>query len=83
MRSTVALVTLLLTLPAAAANNPTVSLTIHNPAFERPELEVPGGQKIELHVRNADAAASEFESAELHSEKVVPPGQEIVIRFGA
>jgi plastocyanin len=82
MRSTVALVTLLLTLPAAAADNQTASLTIRNRAFEPSELEVPAGQKIELHVRNADAAASEFESAELHREKVVPPGQEVVVYIG-
>ena len=83
MRLTVALGTLLLlALPAAAADNPTASLTIRNRAFEPSELEVPAGQKIELHVRNTDAAASEFESAELHREKVVPPGQEIVVYIG-
>ena len=43
---------------------------------------MPAGQKIELHVRNTDAAASEFESAELHREKVVPAGQEIVVFIG-
>ena len=73
---------LLLAWPAAAADNATASLTIRNRAFEPTELDVPAGQKIELHVRNADAAASEFESAELHREKVVPAGQEVVIFIG-
>ncbi len=72
---------LLLAWPAAAADT-TASLTIRNRAFDPPELEVPAGQKIELHVHNADAAASEFESAELHREKVVPAGKEVVVFIG-
>ncbi len=72
---------MLLAWPAAAADT-TASLTIRNRAFDPPELEVPAGQKIELHVHNADAAASEFESAELHREKVVPAGKEVVVFIG-
>ncbi len=68
--------------PAAAADTASASLTIRNRAFDPPELEVPAGQKIELHVHNTDAAASEFESAELHREKVVPAGKEIVVFIG-
>jgi len=81
MRPALVLLALLLASPAAA-DNQTASLTIRNRAFEPAELEVPAGQKIELHVRNADAAASEFESAELHREKVVPAGQEVVVFIG-
>jgi hypothetical protein len=82
MRSIILPLVALLSLPAAAADSPSASLTIRNRAFEPPELEVPAGQKIELHVHNADAAPSEFESATLHREKVVPPGQEVVIYVG-
>lgn len=82
MRSALVALALLLTWPAAAADTATASLTIRDRAFEPAELEVPAGQKIELHIRNADAAASEFESAELHREKVVPAGQEVVIFIG-
>jgi heme/copper-type cytochrome/quinol oxidase subunit 2 len=82
MRLAHVLLALLLAWPAAAADTPTASLTIRNRAFEPTELEVPAGQKIELHVRNADAAASEFESDELHREKVVPAGQEVVVFIG-
>jgi len=82
MRRSLVLLATLLAVPALAADPPTAALTIRNRAFEPPELQVPAGQKIELHVRNADAAAAEFESAELHREKVVPPGQEIVVYIG-
>jgi hypothetical protein len=43
---------------------------------------VPAGQKIELHVSNERAAASEFESNELHREKVVPAGQQVTVYVG-
>jgi hypothetical protein len=82
MRSILACLAFLLAWPAAAADTPTASLTIRNRAFEPAELQVPAGQRIELHVRNVDTAASEFESAELHREKLVPPGQEVVVFIG-
>jgi plastocyanin len=67
---------------AFAADTPTYSLTIQNRAFAPSELQVPAGQQIELHVKNADAAASEFESHTLHREKVVPAGKEVVVQLG-
>jgi heme/copper-type cytochrome/quinol oxidase subunit 2 len=82
MRPALLLLVLLLPWPAVAADTPTASLTIRNHAFDPAELEVPAGQKIELHVRNADSAAAEFESPTLHREKVVPAGQEVVIYVG-
>lgn len=82
MRAIPVLLALLVASPAAAADDATASLTIRNRAFEPPELTVTAGQKIELHVRNADAAASEFESETLHREKVVPAGQEVVVYIG-
>ena len=66
----------------AQAQNPTFSIAIHDNAFDPPELTVPAGQKIELHVTNERAAASEFESAELRREKVVTPGQQITVYVG-
>jgi len=82
MRSTTMILALLLAVPAAAADNQTASLTIRNRVFEPAELTVPAGQKIELHVRNADTAAAEFESESLHREKVVAAGQEVVVYIG-
>jgi heme/copper-type cytochrome/quinol oxidase subunit 2 len=77
-----ALLTFLFAASASAAETPTASLTIRNRAFEPTELSVPAGQKIELRVRNEDTAASEFESHELHREKIVPAGQEVVVYIG-
>ena len=66
----------------ALADNPVVSLSISNGRFEPHEVTVPAGQKIELHVHNADAKPVEFESAEMHREKVVLPGKDIVLYVG-
>jgi plastocyanin len=77
-----ALLTFLLATSAAVAETPTANLTIRNRVFEPKEVNVPAGQKIELRVRNDDTAAAEFESHELHREKVVPAGQEVVVNLG-
>jgi heme/copper-type cytochrome/quinol oxidase subunit 2 len=74
--------TALLLSPSVQAQNPTFSISIRDNAFEPPELTVPAGQKIELHITNERAAASEFESAELRREKVVTPGQQITVFVG-
>ncbi len=66
--------------PASAEDVP--HLTIRNHRFEPDRLEVPAGVKFKLMVKNADTSAEEFESSELHREKIVPPGQEIPILLG-
>ena len=77
-----ALLPLLAAGQARAADPPRFSLTIRNHQFEPTELDVPADTKIELHVRNADPTPSEFESAEMHREKVVTGGQEITVFIG-
>jgi plastocyanin len=58
------------------------TLTIRDHGFTPTELEVPAGQKITLTVKNLDPTAEEFESVELHREKVVAGGQEITVYIG-
>ena len=67
---------------AAAAEDATASLTIRNHQFEPAELAVPAGQKIVLQITNADPNPAEFESSELHREKVVTGGQQITVFIG-
>jgi hypothetical protein len=64
------------------AQEPTYSLTIHDTRFEPSTLNVKAGVKFKLVVRNARKVASEFESAELNREKVIPAGQSGVIYIG-
>lgn len=66
----------------ARADNPVFTLTISNHRFQPDELQVPSGQKIELHVVNKDKTAEEFESTDLHREKVIAGGSEITLYIG-
>ncbi len=68
--------------PPAEAAEATASLTMQNRAWNPGQIDVPAGQRIELHVKNMDAQASEFESETMHREKVVPAGQEVVVYVG-
>jgi Cupredoxin-like domain len=43
---------------------------------------VPAGQKIVLHVINRDSSAEEFESSDLHREKIVTGGARITVYLG-
>src|SRR5262249_32202375 len=66
----------------ARAEDPEFTLVIKNHQFTPAELQVPAGTKLKLVVRNEDPTPEEFESTELHREKVVPPGQQIVVIVG-
>jgi plastocyanin len=57
----------------------TLSLTIKDHKFEPAELHAPAGQPIEFRVKNLNTIVSEFESSDLHFEKIVPVGGEVVV----
>ena len=66
----------------AHADEPVFLLTIREHRFEPTELQIPAGTKVKLLIKNLDPTPEEFESAELHREKVVPPGQEVSVFIG-
>jgi len=68
--------------PSRGADDPSYTLTIRQHRFEPAELEIPAGKKIALVVKNLDATPEEFESIELHREKVVTGGSEITVYVG-
>ncbi len=67
---------------AARADDPEFTLNIKDHRFDPAELQVPAGVKIRLIVKNLDPTPEEFESTELHREKVVSPGQQILVIVG-
>jgi plastocyanin len=80
--STVLLSALMIAVPAYAtteSNDVHVTITIKDHHFEPSEIKVPAGQKIKLTVKNLDSTAEEFESSDLHREKVIAGGKEAVI----
>jgi Cupredoxin-like domain len=65
---------------ARAEDAVSLSLTIKDGKFEPTELHAPAGKALEIHVTNRNAIPSEFESSDLHFEKIVPVGKEAVVR---
>jgi plastocyanin len=77
-----ALVILLAAAGLAGAEDPQFTLVIKEHRFTPAELQIPAGVKVKLMIKNEDSTPEEFESRELHREKVVPPGQQIVVIVG-
>jgi len=57
-------------------------LTLKNHRFEPATIEIPVNKKIRLVIKNLDASAEEFDSDDLHREKVIPAGREGVVYIG-
>jgi plastocyanin len=67
---------------AARADDPSFALALKNNQFVPSELQIPAGVKVKLVVRNDNSTPSEFESHQLHREKIVPPGREVTVFVG-
>jgi plastocyanin len=57
-------------------------LSLKDHAFVPREVTVPAGQKVKLIIDNEDVTAAEFESFELHREKVVAANDTITVFVG-
>jgi len=64
---------------AAADDTATLSLTLKDHKFDPAELHAPPGKPIDIKVKNAGDIVFEFESSDLHFEKIVPAGREAVV----
>jgi plastocyanin len=69
--------------PAPAAEQPAVELKAEGGAFHPAEVEVPAKTPFTLHVTNAEKHSVEFESEELHRERVVKPGKTAAVNMQA
>jgi hypothetical protein len=61
------------------AADPSTQLSYQAGRFEPSSVTLPANKPVELQVTNASDAAIEFESFELHRERVVQPGQTITV----
>ena len=68
--------------PVRADEPPSVTIALKDHQFVPADLEIPAGVKVKLLVRNDDPTTSEFESTELHREKVVLSGEQISVFVG-
>jgi hypothetical protein len=57
-------------------------LTIKDHRFEPAEFEIPVNTKVKLVIKNEDPTPEEFDSSQLHREKVIPGGKEASIFVG-
>ena len=69
--------------PSARAADDSSQLRFHAGAVEPASLTLPANTPVKLQVTNAGDAAVEFESFELHRERVVQPGQTITVYIPA
>ncbi len=65
--------------PANADDTVQLSITMKDHLFDPAELHAPPGKTIAIHVKNLNTIVSEFESSDLHFEKIVPVGSEGVV----
>jgi hypothetical protein len=56
-----------------------LSITMKERVFDPTELHAPPGKQIVIHVKNLNSIVTEFESGDLHFEKIVPVGSEGVV----
>ncbi len=66
---------------AAATGADIPALTFHDGRFEPATLTVPANAPLTLRVTNASSEAIEFESFRLNRERVVSPGQSVIVRL--
>ena len=64
------------------AAEPEFIITIKDHKFDPAELVLPVDTKVKLVVKNLDSTPEEFESHDLHREKVVPGGGQITVFVG-
>lgn len=58
------------------------TLVIKDHVFSPSEIEIPANVRVKLIVDNQDATPEEFESRELHREKVIPGNTKGIIWVG-
>jgi uncharacterized protein (DUF58 family) len=66
----------------AAADDPTLSLTLKDHHFAPAEPTIPANTRVRVVVKNLDPTPAEFESDEFKAEKVVPAGREVSLTIG-
>jgi plastocyanin len=63
----------------SADDTVSLSLVLKNHQFDPAEVHAPPGKQIAIHVKNLNDIVSEFESNDLHFEKIVPVGSEVTV----
>jgi hypothetical protein len=70
-----------LTAPARGDDDPTIRIEMKDGVVSPSPVQVPAKKRFRLEVSNTGKTPAEFESKDLHKEKVVAPGTTAVIVF--
>ena len=65
--------------PVQADDAVQLSIVMKDRVFDPAELHAPPGKQIVIHVKNLNSIVTEFESSDLHFEKILPVGSEGVV----
>jgi heme/copper-type cytochrome/quinol oxidase subunit 2 len=65
----------------ARGEAPDPEIRLERGRFEPAQLVIPANTPFKVRVTNADTVAIEFESFELHRERIVQPGETITVYF--
>jgi Cupredoxin-like domain len=66
----------------ALAEDPiSINVTLKDHRFTPSEIHVPSGKRVDLHIRNEDDAADEFDSTALQVEKIVPAKSTVLVHL--
>lgn len=68
--------------PLSSQATETYTLTIKDHKFNPAEITIPADTKVKLLVKNLDATPEEFESHEMHREKIIRGNSKAVILIG-
>jgi plastocyanin len=60
-----------------------VTITLKDHVFSPATITVPAGQRISVELINQDSTQEEFDSDDLHAEKVVAPHRKVVFQIAA
>ena len=77
------LVTILFSAAPARGDDTVIEMRFENRRFTPQTITVPANQPLTIKVTNASKEAIEFESFKLNREKVVGPGETIIVRVPA
>src|SRR5215469_1022913 len=65
--------------PVQADDAVQLSITMKDRVFDPAELQAPAGKQLAIRVKNLNSIVTEFESSDLHFEKILPVGSEGVV----
>lgn len=72
---------LMIVTAARAGDEPTFTIEFHDGKVAPLRIEVPANQQFRLQLNNTGSTPAEFESNELHKEKVLAPNSSSVLVF--